>query len=89
MSESAIGGEIGQLRALQKTFEREAQTVSELSARLRAELQDTWWKGPAAERFRAAWGADFEPALRRLNAALQEGAAEVNRRTEALLQAGT
>ncbi|MDQ3941267.1 MAG: WXG100 family type VII secretion target [Actinomycetota bacterium] len=86
---STIGGEIGQLRGLKTTFDREAQAVQELTARIRGELNNTWWKGPAAERFRGAWGSDFEPALRRLQAALQDAAGEVNRRTEALIQAGS
>ena len=86
---STIGGEIGQLRSLKTTFDREGQAVQELTTRIRGELNNTWWKGPAAERFRSAWGSDFEPALRRLQAALQEAGTEVNRRTEALIQAGS
>lgn len=89
MGESTIGGEIDQLKGLKTTFEREAHAAQELTARIRSELQNTWWKGAAAERFRSTWGSDFEPALRRLNAALNEAGAEVNRRTEALIQAGS
>ena len=86
---STIGGEIGQLRSLEATFEREAQAVQELTTRIRGELGTTWWKGPAADRFRDAWGSQFEPSLRKLQSALQEASTEVNRRTEALLQAGS
>ena len=86
---STIGAEIGQLRALRGTFDREAQAVQELTARIRSELGNTWWKGPAADRFRDAWGSQFEPSLRKLQAALQEASTEVNRRTEALIRAGS
>lgn len=86
---STIGGEIGQLRSLKTTFDREAQAVQELTTRIRGELGNTWWKGPAADRFRDAWGSQFEPSLRKLQAALQEASTEVNRRTEALIQAGS
>jgi WXG100 family type VII secretion target len=86
---ATIGGEIGQLQTLKAGFDRESQAVQELTSRIRGELGNTWWKGPAADRFRAAWDADFEPALRRLQAALQEAGTEVHRRTEALIQAGS
>ena len=86
---ATVGGEIGQLQALQATFEREALAVQELTGRLRTQLENTWWTGAAAERFRGAWGGDFEPALRRLHAALAEAGTEVHRRTEALLEAGS
>jgi WXG100 family type VII secretion target len=86
---STIGGEIGQLRSLSSTFDREAQAVQELTARIRNELGNTWWKGPASDRFRDAWGSQFEPSLRKLHAALLEACSEVDRRTEALLQAGS
>ena len=84
-----IGAEIGQLRGLKATFDREAQTVQELATRVRAELGATWWKGPAAERFRDAWNSQFEPSLRQLENALHEASAELNRRAEALLRAGS
>ena len=86
---ATIGGEVPQLRTLEKTFEREAQAVQELTTRIRGTLENTWWKGPAADRFRDAWGSEFEPSMRKLNAALLEAAAEVHRRTEALIQAGS
>ncbi len=86
---TTIGGEVPQLRALEKTFEREAQAVQELTTRIRGTLDNTWWKGPAADRFREAWNSQFEPTMRKLNAALVEASTEVHRRTEALIQAGS
>ncbi|MGH2807397.1 MAG: hypothetical protein ACRDKT_08975 [Actinomycetota bacterium] len=86
---TTVGGEIGQLQALYASFEREAQAVQELAVRIRGELDRTWWTGAAADRFRSSWGAEFEPALRRLHAALAEAGTEVHRRTEALLEAGS
>lgn len=86
---STIGGEIGQLQSLKGNFDRQSQSVRELTSAIRGELGNTWWKGPAADRFRDAWAAEFEPALRKLEAALQEAGAEVARRREALIQAGS
>lgn len=86
---STIGGEIGQLHSLTANLERQSALVHELTAAIRGELAITWWKGPAAERFRDAWAGEFEPALRRLEAALSEAGTEVARRREALIQAGS
>lgn len=86
---STIGGEIGQLQSLKANFERQSASVHELTAAIRGELGNTWWKGPAADRFRDAWAGEFEPALRKLEAALQEAGTEVARRREALIQAGS
>ncbi|HJR46019.1 MAG TPA: WXG100 family type VII secretion target [Actinomycetota bacterium] len=86
---STIGGEIGQLQSLKANFDRQSQSVNELTAAIRGELGNTWWKGPAADRFRDAWSGEFEPALRKLEAALQEAGTEVARRREALIQAGS
>lgn len=84
-----IGGELGQLQALKANFDRQSQVIQELTAAIRSDLNNTWWKGPAADRFRHGWSGEFEPALRRLQDALQEAGAEVARRREALLQAGS
>lgn len=86
---STIGGELGQLQALKSSFDRQSQSVQELTSAIRGQLENTWWKGPAADRFRDAWAGEFEPALRKLQAALQEAGTEVARRREALIQAGS
>jgi WXG100 family type VII secretion target len=84
-----IGGGIEQLEQLQSTFTRAAQMVEELAQMVSSQISGTEWEGPAAERFRSEWTGDFEPALRRVDTALQEAGAEVGRRKEALLQAGS
>ena len=86
---SRIGGEVEQLVELKATFDREAQTVEELTRTIRGRLDSTTWEGPAADRFRSMWSGEFEVALRKLQVALQEAGSEVARRREALLQAGT
>jgi hypothetical protein len=75
---STIGAEMGQLQSLGQSFVRESQTVAQLTATIGGQVQSTWWKGPAADRFRAAWEGEF-----------QEASQEINRRHQALLQAGT
>ena len=86
---STIGGEVGQMESLKATFDRESQTVQQLTSSIRGTLGNTWWKGPAADRFRNSWQSEYEPALRKLESALQEAGQEVSRRREALVQAGS
>ena len=86
---STIGAEMGQLQSLGQSFIRESQTVSSLRSAIGGQVQSTWWKGPAADRFRAQWESEFSPTLARLEAALQQASQEINRRHDALMQAGT
>lgn len=85
---TVIGGEIGQLFALKSGFERQAGVVDTLLRELRSQLGETYWSGGAADRFRAAWQTEYEPALTHLSAALRDAATEVGRRADALEQVG-
>jgi hypothetical protein len=85
---TVIGGEIGQLYGLKTSFERQSAAVDALLRELRTQLGDTYWSGGAADRFRAAWHSEYEPALTHLSAALQDAATEVGRRAGALEQVG-
>jgi uncharacterized protein YukE len=84
-----IGGEIEQLAQLKSTFDREAQSVEELTRAIRSQLQGTAWEGPAAERFRTMWAGEYEVSMRKVQQALVDAGAEVSRRQGALLQAGS
>ena len=86
---STIGAEMGQLESLGRSFTRESQDIARLTAAIGSQVQSTWWKGPAADRFRASWESEFAPTLRRLEAALQQASGEISRRHQALLQAGS
>jgi WXG100 family type VII secretion target len=86
---STVGADVEQLGSLKGTFDQQSQAIDELAGAIRNQLGNTWWQGPAADRFRQAWSGEYEPALRRLQEALQEAGAEVMRRREALVQAGS
>lgn len=86
---STIGGSLEQLASLARQFEQQAQAAQQLKSIIRSELKNAHWEGPAAERFRSMWAGEFEPALARLEAALQESGAEVARRRSALEAAGS
>lgn len=85
---SHMGADLEQLAMLRGSLVEQAELIERLATTVGRQLADTRWHGPAADRFRGAWSGDFEPSLRRLQAALQEAGAEVGRRREALIQAG-
>jgi uncharacterized protein YukE len=86
---STMGADLEQLAQLQAAFARQSQALEEVVVTMRNQLGSTTWHGPAAERFRATWTAEYEPVLRRLQSGLQEAGGEVGRRREALLRAAT
>ena len=86
---SAIGGEVDQLTVLKSTFDRQAANVAELVASIDGQINSTYWVGPAAERFKGQWSGDFKRMLSNLQTALGEAGAEVARRRDALIQAGS
>jgi uncharacterized protein YukE len=86
---SQLGADLEQLGTLRATLMQQSQVIEQLTASVRNQLAGTHWEGPAAERFRGAWASEYEPSLRKLQGALHEAGAEVGRRREALLRAGT
>ena len=83
-----IGASIEELSDLRAAFDRQAEQVIQLARMIRSQLDNTAWEGPAAERFRSSWAGEFEPSMSRLSGALRDAGVEVDKRREALLQAG-
>lgn len=83
-----IGGTIEEMQTLSGTFARESGTVAELTSTIDAQVANTWWIGPAADRFREAWQSQYKPTLAKLQQALDEAATEVRNRAIALQEAG-
>jgi uncharacterized protein YukE len=84
-----IGATIEEMQQLQATFTRESGTVQQLTTVISGQVGNTWWVGPAAERFKSQWEGEFRPMLGRLEASLQECSAEVQRRSQAIQEAGS
>ncbi len=83
-----IGGEIPALLKLNTSFQRHSGDVSTLVSLLSNELEAAYWRGAAAERFKASWRDEFAPVLRRLAVELQENGREVASRAHKLELAG-
>lgn len=84
MSSAMHGGNLEQMQGLEHQFTSDAQVVAELQRRITAQVSNTTWTGPAAERFRSEWNGTFVGALTRLQEALHENAAVVRNRREAI-----
>jgi uncharacterized protein YukE len=69
-----IGADLEAMAGLASTFERDAQAVVELQARVGATLAGTAWTGRVADQFRDRWASQFVPALRQLEEALTTNA---------------
>lgn len=82
-----VGGDLEQLTVLEQRFRNDAQSVTELRARITSVLSSTAWTGPAAERFRGEWNGTFSTALNNLAGALQENAGVIASRRQAIAAA--
>lgn len=83
-----VGAELASLARLEAAVARHGAALEQVRSSLGAEIAATQWQGRAAERFRAAWRDEHEPALRQLEAALHDAATEVSRRRAAIEAAG-
>jgi WXG100 family type VII secretion target len=84
-----IGATIEEMQSLQATFTRESASVQELTSSISGQVSSTWWVGPAADRFKAEWDGEFRPMLAQLQQALIDCSTEVQRRSQAISQAGS
>lgn len=73
---TVIAGNLDQLAGLQRNFHRYSGDVDGLMAALRQELEGAYWQGGRAGKFRDAWHAEYEPALRRISQALVQAGDE-------------
>ncbi len=86
---AVYGGDLLHLDELARRFNAEAASVEALRSRISSNLESAAWTGPAADRFRQRWVAEFVPALRRLESSLAEHAAVVAARRRAIEAATT
>lgn len=84
---SLVGGNLEQLDGLERSFRSEAQNVGQLVVRITATLNGTTWLGPAAQRFKNEWSQNFSRSLQQLQQAIEEQAAYVANRRQAIATA--
>ncbi|MGW6006329.1 hypothetical protein ACWFNS_15150 [Oerskovia enterophila] len=68
------GADVAALRDLATTFDAGAEELDGSRTGIRGKLGSVPWHGPGAERYRADWQHQLEPALTRTSASLREAA---------------
>jgi uncharacterized protein YukE len=84
---SMVGGNLDQLDGLERSFRTESQNVAQLVSRITATINATTWLGPAAQRFKDDWAQNFSRSLSQLQQALDQQAAFVANRRQAIATA--
>ncbi len=74
MSTSLYGMDINAARDLVRLMNTDADSITQLTARLTQQLQNTPWSGPDADRFNGDWTGQYVPSLQNLVQALQDNA---------------
>jgi uncharacterized protein YukE len=81
-----LGGDIEGMERLQSQLKQRGQEVQKLRSEMTNMIQNTWWEGPAANRFKTEWNGQYSQSLQKLEALLGDLGQEVQRRKDALIQ---
>ncbi|GMV85067.1 MAG: hypothetical protein AMXMBFR80_09240 [Dehalococcoidia bacterium] len=81
-----LGGDIEAMERLQGQLRQRSGEVSRLRGDLTSMISNTWWEGPAANRFKSEWQGNYSSSLQKLEQLLEELGMEVQRRKDALIQ---
>lgn len=81
-----LGGDIDGMDRLQTQLRQKGQQVQSLRSELTNLVNNTYWEGPAASRFKSEWSGQYSQSLQRLEALLADLGQEVQRRKDSLVQ---
>jgi len=80
-----LGGDIEGMDQLQGQLRQRSGEIQQLRSGLSNMVQNTYWEGPAAARFKSEWSGQYSTSLQNLEKLLEELSAEVQRRKQALI----
>jgi uncharacterized protein YukE len=83
---SRLGGDIEAMDRLQGQLRQKGQDIERLKSELTNIVQQTYWEGPAASKFKNDWGGQYSRSLTNLETLLADLGQEVARRKDALVQ---
>ena len=86
---SKIGADIAQLSSLSSSFKAQSGQVQTLISTINRQLGNTWWVGPAFDKFQGDWQNRFVPTLNSLSQALEVAGNDVEKRRAAIEAAGS
>lgn len=81
-----LGGDVDAMERLQGQLKQKGSEIQRLQGELTNMVGNTWWEGPAAERFRNEWNGQYKGSLQKLEALLGDLGQEVQKRKDALVQ---
>lgn len=81
-----LGGDIDAMTQLQNQLRQRSSEVQQLQTQLTNMISNTWWEGPAANRFKSEWNGQYKSSLQNLERLLDDLGQEVQRRKDALVQ---
>jgi uncharacterized protein YukE len=84
MSNNMLGGELATMQTMKSKFDEQAVAVQNLTSVLDQQVSSVVWRGPAADRFKQMWDAQFKTTLNELRQALNDASKEVANRAEAI-----
>ena len=61
-----LGADVEALDQLARRFEEEAQKIEQTVSIISGQLNNTWWQGTDAERFRSDWETTHTSTLRQV-----------------------
>jgi len=71
-----VGGDLVTLRQLKSDLDASASEAADVKSKLDRSVDAAVWRGPNADRFRAAW-QEFAPTFTRLQQALTDASSDV------------
>jgi uncharacterized protein YukE len=72
-----LGADVGALNGLSTAMEQAAATLESLVAQIGAQVNQTWWQGPASQRFQQVWATQYQTAMNGATAFLRAPAGQV------------
>jgi WXG100 family type VII secretion target len=82
-----LGADVEQLDGLARRFQEESSQVDQLISRITSQINEVWWQGPDAERFKSEWQGTFTQQLRNISTALRDAGTNVSRQATAQREA--
>lgn len=82
-----MGADPEQLDQLKAKFNTEAGKLDDVIRTIGSKVQEVWWKGPDADRFRSQWDSNYARQLRQIASDLKEAGERVGRQANQQRQA--
>ncbi|MFV0308281.1 MAG: WXG100 family type VII secretion target [Desertimonas sp.] len=84
-----MGADPEQLDQLKSKFNTEAGKLDEVVRTIGAKVNEVYWEGPDATRFRGEWDSNYASQLRRIAESLKQAGEKVGKQAQQQRQASS